>query len=250
MSDLLELVNECGEAAQERGNVEAAIVEANELKDLGFNAMAAEIMARATRKAKLNRIADLKYVVITDEKVMAFLKRKAGVVKAPIQDRFDTFIKNFTMTEKSERDIMGRWSKTGPVDYSASVGIQSLHSAMLASFAGAQNQLFDARLAGQQRDLSLNRGFGSPSAQMRAYDAKGDAWVWMETAVENYQAIPPKDVLVKMAEHKARGCFDSFTIASVEKIKDPLLLGRIDGVTDRRWYVAQWGQDIALDDVI
>lgn len=226
MNDLLELVGECVEAGKEAGDIEAAIAEANSLKDLGFNTAAAEIMVRATRKGKLNRIAEQKYVVITNEKIEEFLRRKAAVVARPTQDRFDRFMGGFTSEIRLGKQMLS-------ADIANSVMMHFQRQAQLAS---------------ESAWFSLTAQ--SIPSTLAAIDARGDRWVWNEVPVADYKAIPPKDVLVKMAEHKARGCFDSFTIASVEKIHDPLLLGRIEGVLDRRWYIAQWGDDVSLDDVI
>jgi len=73
---------------------------------------------------------------------------------------------------------------------------------------------------------------------------------WKEVPVEEYEGLPPAPVLETFKEHKARKVFDYFTIASVNSVPDPLLLGRIDGDDDNRWFIAQWGKDVCLDDLI
>ena len=74
-------------------------------------------------------------------------------------------------------------------------------------------------------------------------------FVWKECPIEEYESIPPKEVLTKLRIHKDRLLFDYFTIASVENVKDPLLFGRINETTDK-YFIAQWGEDILLDDLI
>mgnify|MGYP001570389797 CR=1 FL=1 len=74
-------------------------------------------------------------------------------------------------------------------------------------------------------------------------------FVWKECPIEEYESIPPKEVLTKLRMHKNRLLFDYFTIASVENIKDPLLFGRITETEDR-YFIAQWGEDIKLDDLV
>jgi len=73
---------------------------------------------------------------------------------------------------------------------------------------------------------------------------------WKEERVEDYDGLPPVAVLETFKEHKAREVFDYFTIASVNSIPDPLLLGRIDGDDDNRWFIDNWGTDVCLDDLI
>ena len=74
-------------------------------------------------------------------------------------------------------------------------------------------------------------------------------FVWTENRLGNYKGIPPKEVIETLKEHKERQVFDYFTIAAVEGIHDPLLLGRLNGVNER-FYIINWGVDVCLDDLI
>lgn len=74
---------------------------------------------------------------------------------------------------------------------------------------------------------------------------------WVETRIEIYNGCPPERAVASLMRAKKRDAFDYFTVAKVEHktIRDPLLLGRIDGVEDR-FFIAQWGTDVQLDDLI
>ncbi len=76
---------------------------------------------------------------------------------------------------------------------------------------------------------------------------------WKEVKIADYPGVPPNDVLDKLEEAQNKQAFDYYTIASVETkvvdIKDPLLFGRYEGDTNR-YFLAQWGSDVSLDDVI
>ncbi|GAF68945.1 unnamed protein product [marine sediment metagenome] len=72
---------------------------------------------------------------------------------------------------------------------------------------------------------------------------------WEEIPISEYSSLPPKGVLEELNKQRKLNCFDYFTIASVNAVKDPLLLGRLNGSADR-YFLAQWGEDISLDDVI
>lgn len=74
-------------------------------------------------------------------------------------------------------------------------------------------------------------------------------FVYTETPVSEYPDIPPNDVLQVMKTHKDRKIFDYFSIAKVTHIVDPIMFGRINGCEDR-FYIAQWGNDITLDDIL
>jgi len=67
--------------------------------------------------------------------------------------------------------------------------------------------------------------------------------------IEHYHAVPPEDVLQKLEEAQGRKCFDSFEVAYIKNVKDPLLFGRIDG-TPNRFFVAQWDNDVSITDLL
>jgi hypothetical protein len=77
--------------------------------------------------------------------------------------------------------------------------------------------------------------------------------LWLEEGVHSYKGIPPLNVLKRLEEEKNRNFFDGFVIASYReatvRIPDPLLLGYIKGY-DGRFFIAQWGDDVHLDDII
>jgi hypothetical protein len=69
--------------------------------------------------------------------------------------------------------------------------------------------------------------------------------------LENYDRdVPPIEVLQKIEEAKAVGCFDYFEIAFVEEVKkDPIVFGRIEGCRDR-FFIAQWDTDVSIEQII
>lgn len=72
------------------------------------------------------------------------------------------------------------------------------------------------------------------------------------TAVGGYAALPPADVLEKVAEAKTRGIFDTMEVAQIESVveyKDPIVFGLISGCTDR-FFIAQWGEDVKITDLL
>jgi hypothetical protein len=75
---------------------------------------------------------------------------------------------------------------------------------------------------------------------------------WVETLTEKYSNIPPAFVYKKLIIAKEQNIFDYFTVSTIEvdiPLKDPLLLGRINGDTNR-YFIAQWDDDIQLDNLI
>lgn len=72
------------------------------------------------------------------------------------------------------------------------------------------------------------------------------------TSIQNYEEVPPTQVLEALAEAVGRQCFDSFEIAhivKVTKVPDPILFGRIVGCPDR-FYIAQWDEDVKIEDIL
>lgn len=79
-----------------------------------------------------------------------------------------------------------------------------------------------------------------------------DGFAWVEEKVEEYDGVPPSYVYEKLIKAKEAKVFDYFTVATIKrniKLPDPLLLGRIKG-DDNRYFIAQWDDDIHLDNLI
>lgn len=78
---------------------------------------------------------------------------------------------------------------------------------------------------------------------------------YKEIAIKEYESYPPSSVLKEISEAQESGRFDYFTIATFETVDevrtvvDPLVLGRIHG-SPRRFFIAQWGDDIKIEDLI
>lgn len=67
-----------------------------------------------------------------------------------------------------------------------------------------------------------------------------------------YDKLPPADVLEKVAHAKSLAIFDETevcTVTSTREYKDPIVFGRINGCTDR-FYIADWGDDIRITDLL
>ena len=72
------------------------------------------------------------------------------------------------------------------------------------------------------------------------------------TPLDSYHKVPPQDVLVRLEAAMNDAIFDTFEIATIQWVKeiiDPILFGRIDGCPDR-FYVAQWDDDVRIEDIV
>src|SRR5206468_6008803 len=68
----------------------------------------------------------------------------------------------------------------------------------------------------------------------------------------DYAGCPPTEVLDALAD--ARKIFDFFEVLRVSWVrvkpeKDPLLIGRLKGVSDA-FLIAQWGDDLNINDIL
>jgi len=61
--------------------------------------------------------------------------------------------------------------------------------------------------------------------------------------------IIPDEALGELEKAQERKLFDKFSVLWVEKVKDPLLLGSIDGCRDY-FLIAEWGEDVRFDDIV
>lgn len=60
--------------------------------------------------------------------------------------------------------------------------------------------------------------------------------------------IMPDHILDKLEEANARELFDDVAVLWVEKVKDPLLLGIIEGCEDY-FFIAEWGEDVSFEQI-
>lgn len=69
------------------------------------------------------------------------------------------------------------------------------------------------------------------------------------TPVGNYERIPPEHVLISLETARGRNCFDSYEVAFIRNVKDPLLFGRITDCPDR-FFIDEWGDDVSITDLL
>jgi len=60
--------------------------------------------------------------------------------------------------------------------------------------------------------------------------------------------IMPDHILESLETAKARELFDDFAVLYVEKVKDPLLLGIVEGCEDY-FFIAEWGEDVSFEQI-
>jgi len=68
--------------------------------------------------------------------------------------------------------------------------------------------------------------------------------------IKDSKKLPPDNVLVELRSAKNKGCFDKFHIAYIRAVKDPILFGKIDGFDTLYFYIAQWGDDVKIEEII
>ena len=69
------------------------------------------------------------------------------------------------------------------------------------------------------------------------------------TGIEEYDKVPPTDVLDALEKAQEIGCFDSYEVAHIAEVKDPILFGRITDCPDR-FFIAQWDDDVRIEDIL
>lgn len=75
-------------------------------------------------------------------------------------------------------------------------------------------------------------------------------WKTLEfTPVYNYESVPPDDAMAALETAQDYKCFDAYEIASIKKVKDPILFGRINDCPDR-FFIAQWDNDVKIEDIL
>lgn len=256
MQDLMELVNGCKKAVAEKTE---KVPEAKEthsiLSKLGFVSLAERINDRIQPILKRAEIAAGGYIEITPKKIQDFLERKAN--------------------DYDEAKLKKQKKKENPYSAAAhNLALSALNNYMQHSFYNTTGT-FNSIAERQQMPLSGATQTWPPSpveASSASYYRQQETaqevliartcdysssdpeaigkFAWAETPVERYtEGVPPKEILKTLEKEMDKKVFDYYTIASVNAVRDPLLLGRIKGSQDR-WFLGQWGDDVSLDDVI
>lgn len=245
MNDLSELLQDCAPLAEAKRPNWEFLAKARELEELGFERLGKDLRDRVLKAEKLGSIKSEGYLCITNDKINAFLRRKAQEYNESVVKKYGK--KKESSAEEIWKALNGEfeleWKK-----YSNSITLDSSENQVsnqsFSSEAPLPTFTFGSSAFGMSSDLvALTQDFLSPSKE------RISGFMWKEERIDQYEALPPAHALTALKTAKAKEIFDYFTIASVSHVKDPLLLGRIHGSEDR-FYLAQWGEDVALDDVI
>lgn len=256
MSDLSELLQDCVPLAEAKRPNWEFLAKARELEELGFERLGKDLRDRVLKAEKLGSIKAEGYLCVTNDKINAFLRRKA-------QEYNESVVKKYgKKREAGIEEIQKAMNTRGDMawrQYSQSITIDSSENERSNLWFSSENEgsnpwsssatplsnfTFGSSTFGMSSDLvALTHDFLSPSKERIA------GFMWQERRIDEYEGLPPAHALTALKTAKAKEIFDYFTIASVSHVKDPLLLGRINGSEDR-FFLAQWGDDVALDDVI
>jgi len=68
--------------------------------------------------------------------------------------------------------------------------------------------------------------------------------------IKDYKRLPPDDVLEALKKAQTEDLFDTFHIAYIERVKDPILFGKIKAFKNLFFFIAQWGDDVKFEDIL
>lgn len=250
-SILLELVETGVEVNEPYKDVTNVLNKAAQLEELGFKDAAIELKAKALKTLRLAKLTEFKYIKITTEMIQKFLDRKAEQYNKehPIEKSAESPRYIFST------GINGLGSALGGITFFNSSETAMQQIAAQQQYAAPANTFiaFDNPNIGNGLSIGVSGVRYIPSMMARTNDfttGKGiGQYKWLEQDIKQLKKLPPDNVLNKLATEKERNLFDYFTVARLEELPDPLLLGRIDGSEDR-FFIAQWDNDITLDELI
>ena len=261
METLQELIEMGTKVTDTYEKVDENLSRAVELEALGFKKMATDIYKEIERKDKLSRLTG--YIKVSEENIKSYLKRKVERYNREHQRQSSAITDTgFSSMANYRRMLEARMWAFNPLTGS-SAG-QSGNSYADAVREQQQREMISQQMEESRRMMASMQlpdfagMYSSPSnsdfklsERTCDYTNGGEIgqFIYNEIKLENYPAIPPSHILENLKVHKDLHLFDYFTIGSVEKVKDPILWGRIEGSTDR-YFICQWGEDISLDDII
>lgn len=192
-------------------DLEKAVRHLQLLERSGMHVAAHQLRQKYEMEIRTKAVKKGKYVTITDKKVQKYLDGMAI-----------RYNKHYDGTKTNESDTLG-----------FAIGSSTIGIATEEKLIVRPTQYIDSNT--QWRNSTDPKRVG--------------IFRWEEVDSQAYQGIPPVGVLEKLQTEKKKKIFNYFTIANVKHIPDPILFGRIDGCPDR-FYLAQWGDDVCLDDLI
>ena len=68
--------------------------------------------------------------------------------------------------------------------------------------------------------------------------------------IKDYDRLPPDEVLEALTKAKDQDLFDTFHIAYIRRVKDPILFGKIKAFKNLYFFIAQWGDDVKFEDIL
>jgi hypothetical protein len=260
METLQELIEMGTKVTDTYEKVDENLSRAVELEALGFKKMATDIYKEIERKDKLSRLTD--YIKISEENIRAFLKRKVEKYNREHQRQssgvtdtgFSSMADYRRILEQRMHDINPFGGMSGQSARTYADALQEQQQRALIHQQMAQSRMeIESMMMPNFSSMYSSKPNSDFKLSERTCDytngGETGQFTYREIKLENYPSIPPKETLEVLKEHKDKHLFDYFTIGSVEKVKDPILWGRIDDSSDR-YFICQWGEDISLDDVI
>lgn len=213
-----------------------------ELQRLGFHAIATKQLDELARKDKLTLAVRSGYVRIPEANIEAFLNRKVE-----LYDRQFAHEPKLTEEQIARQNFANIFNPTRRIQ----TGALNLTIDNMVDLGFSATGLVVNLSAGRQsRQVSKNSITISSDHTCHFYKNEGiGKFVWTETPIADYEGIPPRHALEALKAAQEKAVFDYFTIASVNAVQDPLLLGRIND-NDDRFFIAQWDTDVCLDDLI
>lgn len=251
--------------------VDEAEMKAIELRSLGFETLASQLESKISKRKKLNKITELKYIAITEKDICDFLDRRVkryddGLLKTSSETTLNTLgMMQWTQNKSLEKMLLRGDARTylpyiqSPQWLDASSGY-NIYPPSLTTTGGTIQDPFPIALGidmpvmperNKRIPVYSSRGVKTIARATKDWNKTSGIgkFVYEEIPIDVYAGVPPADVLESLKEHQANKCFDYFAIGLVKQIKDPILWGRIDD-DERRWFIRQWGKDISLDDLL
>ena len=214
METLMTLIEQGVEEKEQTISI-SSITTQNELEELGFKKISNNILSKIEVKKKINNIAKYKYLKITDLMIHTYLANKVK--------EYNKIHEKLKTSSILYGNIQG--NELGDISY---------------TYRFSPDPWAILHMSPDNKNNKITEIVKQTCDYYSGEKMTIGKFVWKECPIEEYESVPPKEVLTKLRMHKDRLLFDYFTIASVENIKDPLLFGRIKETEDR-YFIAQWG---------
>lgn len=204
---------------------------------------------RATQQAAMQQrafdanygISGIPYVpspALSSENTLVLIKKSIKEIKAE------------AVSEEAQKSVRGKIERLQKLGVTAQATVLELELQVRIKLARVQEWDYKVLPYDAIKEFeSANRNWDGKGGRYLVHVDPLEKYCGTLVETEAKDKIIPDNVLDELEKAYSRQVFDQVSVLWVEKVKDPLLLGLINGCKDF-FLICEWGEDISFDQIM